>query len=99
MAHKGRCKVCGTPISISSCLSGNNDSVKMAVPFLLWLFPIPILSAVLMKEAGPNFCGDACKQAWRQQHPLGWLWVLILSHIIAPALLVGFFWLLGNAPR
>ena len=90
MAHNGRCKVCGYHIRIQDLRGGSNiTAVSMAVPFLLWLLPIPIFSAVFMKWAGPKFCGDACKQAWRQQHPLGWIWPFIVSHIIWPGIIVG----------
>lgn len=87
MAHNGRCKVCGNHIRISDLKSGNGNAVSQAVPFWLWLLPIPIISAIIVKWNGPKFCGEACKLAWKKHHPLWWMWTLIASHIIVPAVI------------
>lgn len=81
MAHNGTCKVCGRHIRIGDLSSNVNCTSKgMPVPFLLWLLPIPLISAWAIKFSGPKFCGDACKEEWRKQHPYAWIWYLIWSH-------------------
>lgn len=69
--------------------ASQGGSYGIAVPFWLWLLPVPILSALLTKGCGPSFCSDGCKRSYCNAHPGRWLWYFLFSHGIILLVLLG----------
>lgn len=75
------CKQCGYILSFFDEEPDNDrkgvDVCRLAVPWWLWVVPVPLLLALMIRYSGPRFCCPECQRAYREAHPYAWAWQLL----------------------
>lgn len=94
-----RCGNCGRLIRAHA-----SDTERVSIPLRFLLYPIPIISYVLMAEMVKRFCCLPCKEQYEASHPNAWkstFWwihgILFITFGIPVALYVVAF-MAGAAP-